>query len=91
MTFKWENPPKRREVVEEKPQPSSAVVAERLRNRPGRWARVRQFDNRNTAYVYANTISHGRTRAFEPAGSFEAVSRKNGQGVHVYARFVGEE
>ena len=39
---------------------------------------------------FANNIRHGLLAAFQPAGSFEATSRKNEDGTHmIYARYVG--
>jgi hypothetical protein len=65
----------------------SARIAAQLKERPEVWAKVRTADKESTAASYAATIRLGRTPAFQPAGTFEAVRREGG----VWARYVGEQ
>jgi hypothetical protein len=69
----WEQPPG-------KDRQNWAEIAEALRANPDRWAKI---ESASTAYC--SFIKQGRTKAFQPAGSFEARLR----GGKVYARFIG--
>ena len=62
-------------------------VAEALRMRPREWARIGAFKN---ASMIASNIKRGKPKEFEPAGSFEAVSRKLGDDNFLWVRYVGE-
>lgn len=64
-----------------------------LKKHPGQWAHIME----DRAAVTATLIKKGTLVAFQPAGSFEAVSRKNSktQGKNkgksdIYARYIGE-
>ncbi len=85
-------------TFEEPPQPRKgggsvlhAQAAAALRARPGQWARIGTYSNSGSASSMVQTIRMARTRAYEPAGAFEAVSRTV-KGVHgVWARYKGGE
>jgi len=64
-------------------------VAARLRANPKRWARIATFGKSRaaSASALANSINKG-TPAWAPRGAFEAVSRKEDNGVNVYARYT---
>lgn len=83
VDLKWEEPPPdgRGRSGEE-----SQAIADELRRRPGRWAVVKEYDSVPSAGAYAGQIRNGVTRAWQPEGAFEAVSRKG----KVYARYIGE-
>ncbi|MEU9599764.1 hypothetical protein AB0E06_23490 [Streptomyces sp. NPDC048109] len=81
------------ELVFENPPPPRGTnaenedIAEKLRTRPREWARIGAFSN---ADMLAANIKRGRPKAYEPAGAFEAVSRRVGQEWLLYVRYVGE-
>jgi hypothetical protein len=80
--IKWEEPPTDRRSR------GYGDMAEPLRDKPGEWAKVAEGISSPTL---ANSIKQARVKSFAPAGSFEAVSRKNPDGgVDIYARYVGE-
>lgn len=64
------------------------VIADTLRSRPGEWALVARNADRSTAVF----IKKARLTAFAPAGSFDAITRKEegdeGGRASVYARFL---
>ncbi len=66
------------------------AIASDLRAHCGRWARVAEYDTPGSAAATASRISKGKRPPFGPAGTFEAASRKAGDGWAVYARYVGE-
>lgn len=83
----WEEPPK----ITTRPRTKFSEAARKLKARKGEWAKVADYPKAGTAATIANIIKTGRSRFFEPAGAFEAVSRTV-EGEHrVYARYVGEE
>jgi hypothetical protein len=67
------------------------LIAETLRVKPGEWAVVKEYDatQLGNASVYAWAIKTARRSTFAPAGAFEAVTRKVGGKVRVYASYVG--
>lgn len=67
-----------------------AKIAEKLRLRPGEWARIAQYDSPASAYATAWRIKAG-SAAYAPKGAFEAESRTDGTKGQVWARYVGEE
>lgn len=82
-------PPKQRNT-------KHARIASSLRRHPQEWGVVRTPSTSVRAASAAQAIRSARLPAYEPAGSFEAVSRtvirKNGDVEHrVYARYVGDE
>ncbi|MFI0912531.1 hypothetical protein [Streptomyces abikoensis] len=66
-------------------------IADELRNHQGDWARVAEYDSPGTATMTAIRIRTGKSRAFQPAGAFEAQARtgEDRRG-YVWARYVGE-
>lgn len=60
-------------------------IADQLRARPGEWAIVDTFGNRNAASPTSRRIRLGLLSAFRPAGEWESTTR----GADVYARYVG--
>lgn len=81
---RFEEPPTSQRVATH-----NSKVAGALRARPGEWALVRSEHRRSRASSFATQI-RGRALAFQPAGTFEAVTRVVGSEHRVYARFVGE-
>lgn len=62
-------------------------VARALREKPGQWANI-GARSRSCAHM----IRHGGSAPFQPAGSFEAVTRTRDDGkVDVYARYIGSD
>jgi hypothetical protein len=72
----WEEPPG-------KDRRNWHAIADALRANPKTWARVESANDAR----HAHYINSAKSKAFEPAGSFQAMLRKG----HVYARFVGVE
>jgi hypothetical protein len=67
-------------------------VAQLLTDNPLQWAKVAEAEKQAQASALAHRINKGLTKAFEPAGSFEAQSRPSGNGGgYVWARFVGDD
>jgi hypothetical protein len=84
--FQWEDPPPHRRAPR-----GYEVAAQRLRENPGRWARIEIRSQRAAAGRVAYTINAGKTQAWQEPGDFEAVSRAVGDAFHVYARYLGDE
>lgn len=63
-------------------------VAKELKANPGRWACL----GRDIPTGIVTTIRKGELKCFQPAGSFEAVTRNHTSRwqADVYARYVGE-
>jgi hypothetical protein len=78
----WEEPGRSR-----RSKHNHNLIAERLKEQPGRWAKV--LDGVNVSY--ANHIKEGDLGAYRPAGSFEAVCRGTDKDFHctIYARYIG--
>lgn len=91
----WEEPPPSARANYASPRPSWVFD---LRARPGHWARVREFPYQGDQYAkaagaasaLATRIRKGGAKYWQPAGSFEAVSRRADGAYRVYARYVGE-
>ena len=62
-------------------------VADQLVADPDNWYRIATGA---TTGGLAAGINKGAIRAFQPAGSFEAVSRSQEDGVSIWARYVGD-
>ena len=61
-------------------------IAAKLRKRPGEWALIQHMSSTHNV----DMIQRGRVKPYQPAGSFEATSRKRDEGYDIYARYVGE-
>ncbi len=79
--IKWEEPP-----TDGRTKADVGAIARALRERPGEWAKVHEGITSATA---AQRIKRGHG-SWSPEGAFEAVSRKSGDRIDVYARYVGE-
>jgi hypothetical protein len=79
----WEEPPPAK-------QRSFAGVGDALRARPGQWARIAEYPGRPVASMLVVRIRTGAVRYWQPAGSFEAVSRTVDDKTCVFARYVGD-
>jgi hypothetical protein len=90
MSIAWEEPPADGRGQHERIAPWPEI-ADALKARPGEWARVTEGQKATTARTLAYRINTGKFVSFRPAGAFEAVSRKQGDGTFVYARYVGED
>lgn len=91
VTLIFEEPPPR-SVVASTPRLDYGAhlgVAAALRLRPGEWARVGAYMSPETSASVAYAIKSAVTRAYLPAGSFEAVARTVEGENRVYARYVG--
>lgn len=62
------------------------LIAVQLRRKPGEWALIHEL---KAAPALATEINHGKLRPYQPAGSYEAVSRQVDGMFRVYARYVG--
>ena len=83
LEVRWQDPPSNLRGTRGKHVP----VAEMLRKHPGRWALVTTVRSK----AYATLIRTAKFACYAPAGSFEATSRKNADGMFdIYARYVGE-
>lgn len=81
-----EDPPQARRS--RKPSGHHLAIADKLMADPGNWYRVADEVKQPGM---AGGIKKGTLPAYQPAGAFEAVSRKQGDGWDIYARYVGEE
>ena len=85
--LRWEDPPPQRRGGRRSNHFPAELVARDLRSKPGEWAVVEESPNRLNL---ASHIRGGMYPAFRPAGSFDAVSRTDEDGVvRTYARYVG--
>lgn len=67
------------------------TVAQRLQEKKGDWALLKECKGRGSAYSLASTIRTGRGSAWAPKGAFTArAEEKDGSGWVVYARYIGE-
>jgi hypothetical protein len=95
-TFRWKDPADRsagRRPGPLPPRPAAdvfAAAAANLRAHPGRWAVVAEFEGQGSAANLSVGIRAGRTLSWQPAGSFDSTTRKEGDVAVVYARYVGE-
>jgi hypothetical protein len=85
--LKFETPPAQRRITWGR----HYEVASRLRAKPGEWAVVGVYNASNTAASIARQVNRGAMAAYQPAGSFEAMSRTVDGEYRAYARFVGEK
>jgi hypothetical protein len=85
----WEDPPK---TGRSSARGRHTAIAAELKARPGEWAKVLV----DTNLSQSSQIRNGLYKAYQPAGSFEAVARnaRNVDGrvrCDIYARYVGGE
>ncbi len=85
--FRWENPPPDAKGRNGKSLITHELIASRLRGRPGHWALIHTT---SAPSAIPRNITLGRIRAYAPAGTFQAVSRRVGDEFRIYVRFVGE-
>jgi len=91
MTTKltFQNPP-----VNNRGHLDHAEVVRQLKAKPGKWAKVPGYDAKTDAgqRVLASQIGKAQLKAYRPAGSFEAVSRKDPKTgeIGIWARYVGK-
>lgn len=64
-------------------------IASKLIARPGEWACIGTYSTAPSSNSIAHMIRHGKATAYQPAESFEAVSRLVNGEHRVYARYVG--
>lgn len=81
--MEWKNPPAPRNG---RRRDDWTDIAKELKSKPQEWALIKRKANSG----YGSIISHGRLKAFTPAGSYEAVVRNvTTEGCDLYARYVG--
>lgn len=91
--LRWENPPPNRISARPTRRVGAGLrrwqpVADELRRRPGQWALI--FEGANgPASGLASNIVRGVPACWEPAGDFDATTRKGAESTLVYARYVG--
>ncbi|MFC8490696.1 hypothetical protein ACFUJU_07800 [Streptomyces sp. NPDC057235] len=78
-------------IVWEEPAPRGGhdLIADQLREEPGRWARIDRLYQHKNALSIARSIRLGRMPAYEPPGDFDACSRVQGAKSYVYVRYLG--
>ena len=82
--FRFEEPP-----APQSGRPSShAEAVQALKERPGEWGIVTICSTSASSGSTARAIRTGVRRAWQPAGDFEAVSRKVDGEYRVYARYM---
>lgn len=65
-------------------------IAEGLRELPGSWGRVKNYEWLSAAKAAVRQIEQGALIAYQPAGSFEAEVRIGHDGdAFVWARYLG--
>jgi len=91
FTIEFKEPPARASTSPNKDKGKHQQIANLLRERPGEWALVETRDTLGGASGAAWQIRHAYFKAYEPAGSFEAVARTEGERRNVYARYIGPD
>ena len=81
----WEEPPPPKKALRD-----YSLVAQQLRENPGRWARIDSFPHATAAGRMAYVIRTGRTSYWQEPGDFEAASRAVDGQFYVYARYMGD-
>lgn len=66
------------------------AIAAKLKKRPGQWALIEVYTTLSSANSIGYMVRTGKTRAYGPRNSFEAVSRTRGRKYGVWARYIGE-
>ena len=88
MSITWEGPP---DSQKHGARGRHVAIAAELKARPGEWAKVLV----DTSLGVSHQIKNAVYKAYQPAGSFEAVARNtrktDGRTVcDVYARYIGD-
>jgi hypothetical protein len=88
LEFVDEVPPGYKAYRSKYPHPKWAAA---MRANPGKWTRLpTDRMTQGSKSGMASNISRGRNTAYEPAGAFEAITRKQSDDDYaVWARFVG--
>ena len=90
--LRWEEPPQqiggRTPGFRPTPRDPYESAAAELRANPGVWGVVYEGEN-GIANGLAGRIKRGLSVAFQPAGVFDAVSRKRDGVTVTYARYIG--
>lgn len=81
--MKFETPPR------ERGDSKWVKEAIELRERPGEWAVLHTSKSAQLSAAAARTIRVAKVKAWQPAGSFEAIARTVDGEHRVYARYVG--
>jgi hypothetical protein len=91
--IKWEEPARNRtRYAKTGGSVKHLDFANTLVENPGRWAYFTSRDTQPVASAVANNVRRAMLAAFEPAGSFEAVSRKvTDDEWKVHVRYIGED
>jgi hypothetical protein len=84
--IRWEDPPPPHSTHNPVAL-SHELIAVQLKRRPNEWGVVAEAHS-NTGL--ADRIKSGKFRQYQPAGSFEAVSRHINGVFTIYARYIGE-
>jgi hypothetical protein len=61
-----------------------------LRQNPGQWAQVREFDKAGAAGAHASQINNGKKKAF-PSKEWEARYTKSDNSSVLFMRYIGEK
>jgi hypothetical protein len=86
-TIEWIDPPKRCRGAYIR---NYGRFITELKHKPGEWARVDNQPERGSMATNAYAIKQGRIKSFGPAGTFDAVSRKEEDGTHsLYVKYLG--
>lgn len=65
------------------------AIAKALKDNPGAWARIGTYASPGSCGSMVVYVKKGLAKAYEPAGTFEAVSRSMDGQYHLFARYVG--
>lgn len=82
--FRFEEPP----APFQRPRGDQATAAKALMERPGEWGIVAICCNSGSSASMARAVRKGVSKTWQPAGDFEALSRKVDGEYRVYARYV---
>lgn len=82
--FRFEEPP----AAHQQPRGGQIEAAQKLRAKPGEWGMVTVCSTSGSSSSMARAIRVGTRTAWQPAGDFEAVSRKVDGEYRVYARYM---
>lgn len=66
-------------------------IADKLRKRPGDWALIATYNTASSMNSIAHMIRRGKSAAYAPEGTFEAVGRTVGAKHSVWARYTGPD